>query len=255
MTETAKVALEKVLALRQLTHDNQTKTTRSQNAVLQSLSETELMKSRKPWTNIRTSTAGRTENFDMMRNEKIPSNTADGLLGPKPLRALRDVIGGDRSSDGQLVNRISPARFSKGPTRFLEKLILIAIAKNANPDATGAEIALETLAERCLAGQQSISRALKRMKGNLLEIGYKQGRFGANTYRILWDEPTLQSVSIQVRALDEETDTLIALSPNENFAPENAEKTLDAYSALKDRQSATDIHDEITYGNRTAIGE
>ena len=33
------------------------------------------------------------------------------------------------------------------------------------------------------------------MKGNLLEIGYKQGRFGANTYRILWDEPTLQSVS------------------------------------------------------------
>ncbi len=43
MTETAKVALEKVLALRQLTHDNQTKTTRSQNAVLQSLSETELI--------------------------------------------------------------------------------------------------------------------------------------------------------------------------------------------------------------------
>jgi hypothetical protein len=42
MTETAKTALQKVLSLRQLSHENQTRTTRSQNAVLEALNSSDL---------------------------------------------------------------------------------------------------------------------------------------------------------------------------------------------------------------------
>jgi hypothetical protein len=52
----------------------------------------------------------------------------------------------------------------------------------------------------------------------------------------------------KVRALD--ADDLSALSADENFAASNVETTLDRYSEWSDR-NPVDIHDHITYGNRT----
>ncbi len=57
----------------------------------------------------------------------------------------------------------------------------------------------------------------------------------------------------KVRALDAKD--LLMLSSDENFAASNAEDTLDKYSLWADQQPAEDIHKEITYGNRTSLGE
>jgi hypothetical protein len=105
--------------------------------------------------------------------------------------ALRDVIGGDRDNNGNLVDAIPPERFGKGPARGFRKMVLIAIAKNANADGTNAYPSHETIAHRCLIKPRAVRRHIVWLVDNgLLAVESKavatseKGR--TNRYTILF---------------------------------------------------------------------
>ena len=106
--------------------------------------------------------------------------------------ALRDVIGGDRDDNHNLVSLIPNERFGKpGKARYLRKLALIAIAKSADADGKNAYPSQETIAERCGASVRSVREAIKWLEENgLLSVELKAKRTSergwTNRYTILF---------------------------------------------------------------------
>lgn len=76
----------------------------------------------------------------------------------KPIRCLIDVMGGTRDELGILENRIPARFFGEGPNRFKRKLVLLAIAVNANADTTDAHPSLDVIAERALMSRRTAER-------------------------------------------------------------------------------------------------
>jgi hypothetical protein len=111
----------------------------------------------------------------------------------KPIRALLDVMGGQRSELGELIDEIPPRLFGKGKARLLRKLVLLAIAASTDADGKNGYPSLETIAHRCLVTHQAVSKTILFLrKKKLLKVeskGHKSSKHGnTNLYEILWPE-------------------------------------------------------------------
>jgi len=112
----------------------------------------------------------------------------------KAVRAVYDILGGDRNESGDLVDAIPSRCFGKQKARILRKLILVAIAKNANADGSKAWPSLETIARRCLVTTRAVQRTIRWLvKHRLLKVqskGAPTSKFGrTNLYTILFPKP------------------------------------------------------------------
>jgi hypothetical protein len=112
----------------------------------------------------------------------------------KAVRAVYDILGGDRNESGDLVNAIPSRYFGKQRARILRKLVLLAIAKNANADGANAWPSLETIACRCLVTTEAVRKAMRWLvKRRLLKVeskGAPTSKFGrTNRYTILFPKP------------------------------------------------------------------
>lgn len=113
---------------------------------------------------------------------------------PKVRRALRDVVGGDRLSDGSWVDAIPNELLGNDRGRLLRKLVLIAIAKSANHDGGGAWPSRETIAHRCAGvSVEAVRKQINWLvKHGLLRVESKavptseKGR--TNRYTIIWPD-------------------------------------------------------------------
>jgi hypothetical protein len=110
---------------------------------------------------------------------------------PKAISAMLDVMGGRRSPSGDLVHEIPPERFGKGKARILRKMVLLAIAANANPDGTGSWPSRETIAGRCLVTVRAVAKAINWLvRHKLLKVESKAAatsKYGrTNIYQILF---------------------------------------------------------------------
>jgi hypothetical protein len=121
---------------------------------------------------------------------------ATATRNPAKGRALRDVVGGDRDKAGNLVDAIPAERFGTDRGRLLRKLVLIAIAKSADPDGTGAYPCMETVARRCLVTIEAVRLAINWLvKHDLLKVESRAApiitsKFGRpNRYTILFPKP------------------------------------------------------------------
>ena len=133
-----------------------------------------------------------------MRTETIPHET--GEKAPKetdrPIRALLDVIGGQRNALGNFVDRIPPKEFGTGKSRHIRKLVLVAIAASANPDGSNSYPSVETIAHRALCSTRTVFRTVEwwnsKRKGTRLRIetkGVATSRRGrTNLYSIVFPE-------------------------------------------------------------------
>ena len=104
---------------------------------------------------------------------------------------MLDVMGGHRNASGDLFHKIPPNRFGKGKARILRKMVLLAIAANANPDGTGSWPSRETIAHRCLATVRAVAKAINWLvQHKLLKVESKAAptsKYGqTNIYRIFF---------------------------------------------------------------------
>ena len=112
----------------------------------------------------------------------------------KAVRAVYDILGGDRNESGDLVHAIPNRRFGKGKARILRKLVLVAIAKNAKADGSNSWPSLETVASRCLVTTRAVRNTINWLvKHRLLKVAFKAAptsKFGrTNRYTILFPKP------------------------------------------------------------------
>ena len=69
-------------------------------------------------------------------------------------------MGGDRDQTGNLVDAIPPDLFGKERARIVRKMVLLTIAKFADPDGTNAWPSRETIAHCCLISRESVRKIL-----------------------------------------------------------------------------------------------
>ena len=99
-----------------------------------------------------------------------------------------DVMGGDRdkSDPTRLVDAIPPERFGKSKARILRKLVLLAIAKSANPDGSNAYPSRDTIAHRCLVSDRAVDSVIKwAVAEGLLGVQSKAKRISVRGRTIL----------------------------------------------------------------------
>ena len=128
----------------------------------------------------------------------------------KPIRAVLDVIGGNRDEQKRLVNKIPPSAFGKGRHRILDKLVLVAIAASANSDGTSSFPSKETLAMRCLVSVRAIDNAIKRLVDRGLLVKESRGHQvrGTNKHTNLYTIkfPDLEQHELLLPVADVETE-------------------------------------------------
>jgi hypothetical protein len=105
-------------------------------------------------------------------------------------RAFRDVMGANRDPAGNLIDAIPPERFGKERARVVRKLVLLAIAKFADPDGSNAWPSRETIAHCCLISREAVRQTINWLADHgLLKVESKAGRSGRhgapNRYSIL----------------------------------------------------------------------
>lgn len=104
---------------------------------------------------------------------------------------MLDVMGGQRSTSGDLFHKIPPNRFGKGKARILRKMVLLAIAASSNPDGTGAWPSRETIAQRCLVTVRAVAKVVDWLvRHKVLKVESKAAptsKFGrTNIYTIVF---------------------------------------------------------------------
>ena len=113
---------------------------------------------------------------------------------PTPARAMFDVMGAVRDEAHELVDKIPNERFGSGRARILRKMVLLAIAANANPDGTNAYPSLEVIAHRCLVTVQAVQKVIAWLTAHGLLRKETKGRHTSkhgttNVYTILFGTP------------------------------------------------------------------
>jgi hypothetical protein len=161
-------------------------------------------------------------------------------------KASRDVMGGDRDQSGNLVDVIPKVRFGKGKARILRKLVMLAIAKSADPDGSNAWPSRETIAHRCLVSVEAVRKVLAWLeKHKLLKIESKAvptSKFGrTNLYTILFDPPQKNSRAKKCSQMEHAPATI--QGSTSNYRQEHQQQCAEAPATIVQTPANRSCHD------------
>jgi hypothetical protein len=188
----------------------------------------------------------------------------DSINEKSAIRCMQDVMGGKRSRDGRLIDKIPPKDFGKGKARIVRKLVLLAIAASADRDGTNSKVSRETIAHRCLISVEAVRKAIKywstrRAPSTRLKVdsraGWSSPRGRTNLYTIVFREPKKPRLKASVAVDGSATATMSETPATTEQTPATSDGTLatiertsaneSCYNRSLDRYSDRSIDREI----------